>query len=71
MQSDSYDIKIKLDQDLETEIKLWVAADRHIEEDEREEMEFDNEGNLIEKKPEKPETQPAEGDAAASEDSAS
>ncbi len=57
---DSYDLHIKLDQDLETDIKLWVVADRHIEEDEREEMEFDNEGSLIEptRKP-----RPAEGEA--------
>lgn len=44
---DSYRITIKLDQDLETEIKLWVVPDRQLPEDEREEMEFDNEGNLI------------------------
>ncbi|MEL7472283.1 MAG: 50S ribosomal protein L9 [Planctomycetota bacterium] len=63
VQSDSYDIRVKLDQDLETEIKLWVAADRHIEEDEREEMEFDNEGNLIEKPRKAPAA--ANGDDAA------
>lgn len=46
---DSYDIHVKLASDLETTIRLHVKADRHIEEDAREEMEFDNEGNLIEK----------------------
>ncbi len=46
---DSYDVLIKLDQDLETSIKLWVVADRELQLDEREEMEFDEEGNLIEK----------------------
>jgi large subunit ribosomal protein L9 len=45
-----YDVHIKLDSDLQTDIKLHVAADRVIhEDDEREEMDFDNEGNLIEK----------------------
>ncbi|MEM1184072.1 MAG: 50S ribosomal protein L9 [Planctomycetota bacterium] len=48
---DHYDVLIKFDTDLEAHIQVWVAADRHIEEDDREEMEFDNEGNLIEKKP--------------------
>jgi large subunit ribosomal protein L9 len=47
---DNYDVLIKFDTDLEANIKLWVAADRTIEEDDRDEMEFDNEGNLIEKK---------------------
>ncbi len=46
---DSYKVPIKLDQDLECEIKLWVVPDRELPTDEREEMEFDNEGNLIEK----------------------
>lgn len=46
---DSYHVPIKLDTDLEAEIKLWVVADRQINLDEREEMDFDNEGNLIEK----------------------
>lgn len=50
---DSYEILVKFDQDLEAMIKLWVEPDRQLgAEDEREEMEFDNEGNLIEK-PEK------------------
>ncbi len=46
---DSYSVPIKLDQDLEAEIKLWVAPDRELVSEEREDMEFDNEGNLIEK----------------------
>lgn len=45
---DTYDVTIKFDSDLGALIKLWVVADRQID-DEREEMEFDNEGNLIEK----------------------
>ncbi len=42
-----YDIHIKLDADLETDIKLVVKPDRELAEEAREEMEFDDEGNLI------------------------
>jgi len=46
---DSYEIPIKLATDLEATIKLWVVADRDLPtDDDRVEMEFDNEGNLIE-----------------------
>ncbi len=45
---DSYEIPVVLDSDLRAIIKLWVIADRHLDLDERPEMEFDNEGNLIE-----------------------
>jgi large subunit ribosomal protein L9 len=49
---DSYDIPIRPESDLETEIKLWVVADRKLDtDDEREEMEFDAEGNLVEPTP--------------------
>jgi len=50
---DTFDILVKVDSDLEAHVKLWVAADRHIQDDAEEEMEFDNEGELIikEKKP--------------------
>jgi len=44
---DSYRVPIKLDWDLETEIKLWVVPDRELPTDEREEMDFDEEGRLI------------------------
>lgn len=44
---DSYDIHVKLASDLESSVRLHVKADRHIEEDAKEEMEFDNEGELI------------------------
>ena len=45
---DSYEVLIRFDSDLEATIKLWVVADREMDvDDEREEMEFDNEGNLI------------------------
>mgnify|MGYP001384995280 CR=1 FL=1 len=46
---DSYDVHVKLESDLEAVVRLHVKADRHIEEDAKEEMDFDNEGNLIEK----------------------
>jgi large subunit ribosomal protein L9 len=44
---DTFEILIKFDSDLEANIKLWVVADRSLD-DEREEMDFDEEGNLIE-----------------------
>lgn len=58
---DTFDIHIKVDSDLEADIKLWVVADRELDLDEGEEMEFDNEGELIikDKKPAKDEA-PAE-----------
>lgn len=46
---ETYDVLIKFASDLETTIKLVIEADRAMDEDEREEMEFDNEGELIEK----------------------
>jgi large subunit ribosomal protein L9 len=45
---DTYDVLIKFNADLSATIKVWVIPDREIDTDEREEMEFDNEGNLIE-----------------------
>jgi large subunit ribosomal protein L9 len=44
---DTFDIHIKVDTDLEADIKLWVVADRELESEDRDEMEFDNEGELI------------------------
>lgn len=65
---DSYHIPIKLDRDLEAEITLKVVADRAMNLDDREEMEFDNEGELIEKprgaKGRKAEPAPEEAPAA-------
>jgi len=46
---DSYDVSVRLDADLESHIRLFVEADRTLDDDDREEMEFDNEGNLIER----------------------
>lgn len=64
---DAYDVQIKFDSDLSAMIKVWVVADRRIEaEDDREEMDFDNEGNLIEK----PKKGKGEKNAESSEDSA-
>lgn len=45
---DSFDIHIRLDQDLEADIKLEVVPDRELHLDEREDMEFDKDGELIE-----------------------
>ncbi|MCW5757653.1 MAG: 50S ribosomal protein L9 [Phycisphaeraceae bacterium] len=45
---DSYDVLLKFASDLESHIRVFVEPDRTIEADDREEMEFDNEGNLIE-----------------------
>ncbi|MFT5424627.1 MAG: large subunit ribosomal protein L9 [Phycisphaerales bacterium] len=47
---DTYDVSIKFESDLEGHIKLYVVADRELEGEREEEMEFDNEGELIEKK---------------------
>lgn len=45
---DTYDVQVKFDSDLVSSVKVWVVADRKLDLDEdREEMEFDNEGNLI------------------------
>jgi len=47
---DTFDVTVRFDADLEATLKLWVVADRRLDlDEEREEMEFDNEGNLIEK----------------------
>ncbi|MBO6740669.1 MAG: 50S ribosomal protein L9 [Phycisphaerales bacterium] len=64
---DTFDIHIKVDSDLEADIKLWVVPDRELDVDEDDEMEFDNEGELIvkDRKPAKEEA-PAE-EAATTE----
>ena len=46
---DAYEVLVRFESDLEATIKVHVVPDRTMESDEREEMEFDNEGNLIEK----------------------
>ncbi|GAB4546730.1 MAG: 50S ribosomal protein L9 [Phycisphaerales bacterium] len=47
---DSYEIPVKPESDLEATIKLWVVADRELDlgHDESPDMEFDEEGELIE-----------------------
>lgn len=56
---DTYEVLVRFDTDLEANVKVWVVPDRKLESGDREEMEFDNEGNLIEK-PEKSEPKEAE-----------
>jgi large subunit ribosomal protein L9 len=68
---DSYDVQVKFDSDLLSTVKVWVVADRKLDLDEdREEMEFDNEGNLI-RQPKHPKADKApeakEGDAKPAE----
>jgi large subunit ribosomal protein L9 len=46
---DAYEVLVRFESDLEATVKVHVVPDRTMEADEREEMEFDNEGNLIEK----------------------
>lgn len=65
---DTYDVQIKFETDLAATIKMWVVPDRKLEmEDEREEMDFDNEGNLIEKPRRREKAPAAEADAAKAE----
>jgi len=46
---DAHDIVVKFDSDLEATVKLHVVADKTVQKEEREEMDFDNEGNLVDK----------------------
>ncbi len=48
---DNYDIHIKYETELETTIKLHIKPDRVLAKDEKPDLDFDMEGNLIEKKP--------------------
>jgi len=61
----TYTVPIQFDKDLRTEITIEVEPDQPLEE--RDEMEFDDEGNLIIKEPSAPKasesTPDAEGDA--------
>lgn len=47
---DTYDIHIKYETELETDIKLTVKPDRVLAKDEKPDLDFDMEGNLIEKR---------------------
>lgn len=68
---DNYEVLLKFANDLESHIRVFVEPDRTIDEDERDEMEFDNEGNLIEpgskksQKAKQEEAQAASGDEAS------
>jgi hypothetical protein len=62
---DSYDVLIKFDSELEAEIKVWVEPDREMDTDTADEMEFDNEGNLIERPPQAPRAAAAESGGSA------
>lgn len=64
---DSFDILVKVASDLEAHVKLWVVADRHLDEEGDEEMEFDNEGELIVKDKKPAAVAPAEAEAAPAE----
>jgi large subunit ribosomal protein L9 len=48
---DTYDVHVKYETELETWIKLHVKPDRVLAKDEKPDLDFDMEGNLIEKKP--------------------
>lgn len=48
---DMHEVTVRFDTDLQSHIKVHVVADRAMESDEKEEMEFDHEGELIEKRP--------------------
>lgn len=59
---DTYTVHIKFETDLATDIKLWVMADRKLDTEEREEIEIDDEGEVVDKskagkgdRPERPE----------------
>ena len=60
-----YPVPIQFDKDLRTDITVNIEPDQPLEE--REEMEFDDEGNLIEKPREAPKAEAPEGDADAAE----
>jgi len=51
---DTFDIHIKVDADLEADIKLWVVPDRELDIEGGEEMEFDNEGELVVREKKRP-----------------
>lgn len=55
---DNYDVLLKFATDLESHIRVFVEPDRTMDSDDREEMEFDNEGNLIEPGSKKSERKP-------------
>jgi len=65
---DAYDVHVKPEQDLEAIIKLWVVSDRQLPMDERDEMNIDDEGNLIEEPVAEPVEQAEEAASEAAAD---
>ena len=55
-----YPVPVQFEKDLRTDITVIIEPDQPLED--REEMEFDNEGNLIEKPRKKPKPEPASED---------
>lgn len=45
----AYDVQVKYESDLATHIKVVIHSDRPVTTEARDEMDFDNEGNLVEK----------------------
>lgn len=62
-----FEVNVKLASDLEEHVQIHVVADREMDGDEREEMEFDNEGELIVKEAKAPKATPAAEEPAAAE----
>lgn len=62
-----FEVNVKLASDLEEHVQIHVVADREMDGDEREEMEFDNEGELIVKEAKAPKAAPAAEEPAAAE----
>ena len=70
---DNYDVHIKYESDLETWIKLHIKADRLLAAEEKPDLDFDNEGNLIQKRERAPREgrgEKPDGDAKAAADAA-
>jgi large subunit ribosomal protein L9 len=65
---DNYEVLLKFASDLESHIRVYVEADRTMDGDDRDEMEFDNEGNLIEPGSKKSERRPRREEPSASAD---
>lgn len=59
-----YTIPVQFERDLRTDVTLAVLADRALEE-EKPDMDFDNEGNLIENKPQRSRRRKSEAEATA------
>lgn len=62
-----FEVTVKLASDLEATIKVHISADRELDEAERDEMEFDDEGELIQKPAAKPAAAAEENKEAAAE----